>query len=83
METAATADKGTQLTAAQVGIQHKARARVTKDQSGSGIWTVKLSREGVGNQAGKKVLGDGSWARLSWLMSSLPLIFLLKIHWLH
>ena len=57
METAATVDKetllkGTQVTAAQAEIQHNARARVTKDQQRSGIRTVKLSREVVGNLAG-------------------------------
>ena len=50
-----------------------------KTEQGSGEVTVKLPWEVVGGQAVKKVLGDGSWAGLSCVMSSLPPIFLLKI----
>ena len=60
------------------------RVRVTGDQKRSGKSTVKQNSvvpwEVVGDQVGKKVLSDGSWAGPSRVMSSLPPIFLLKIH---
>ena len=50
------------------------------DQKESGKLTVKLSWEVVGNLDVTKALSDGYWARLPCFVSSVPPIFLLKIH---
>ena len=50
---------------------------------GSGNLTVKLPWEVVGSQACQKVVSDGSWAGLSCVVSSMPPIFLPKIHMHH